>query len=268
MRIRTTDILARKHPKTGTAKPIVCLTAYTAPIAKILDKHTDILLVGDTLGMVVYGMDSTLTVTLEMMANHGRAVVNASKNALVVVDMPFASYQTSKEEAFKNAAYLMQKTSCQAVKMEAGAELAETVRFLTERGIPVMGHVGLMPQYHNVHGGYKTQGFDKATKDKILNDAKKIEDSGAFAIVIESVKAEIADLVSKKLKIPVIGIGGSKACDGQVLVSEDMLGLFTDFTPKFVKQYANLAKVIDTATAEYAREVRSRKFPGPEHIKS
>jgi len=246
-------------------EPVVCLTAYTAPYAKIMDSHADILLVGDTVGMVLYGMDSTLAVTVDMMVNHGRAVVKSSKRSCVVVDMPFGSYQESPEQAFSNAAEIMAQTGCQAVKLEGGVEMAETIEFLTERGIPVMGHVGLMPQRVNAYGGYGYHGRTSDAKKKILEDAVAVQKSGAFSIVVEGVKEELAREVTKKLDIVVIGIGGSPACDGQILVSDDMLGLFTDFKPKFVKHYAQLADVIENAVKEYADDVRNRKFPSDEH---
>ena len=245
--------------------PIVCLTAYTAPYAKIMDKHTDILLVGDSVGMALYGMDSTLPVTLDIMVNHGRAVVKASCRSCVVVDMPFGSYQESPAQAFRNAAQLISQTGCQAVKLEGGVEMAETIKFLTMRGIPVMGHVGLMPQSFNIYGGYGYHGKTAPAKKKIIHDAISVQESGAFALVVEGVKEELAREITKKLEIPVIGIGGSTDCDGQILVCDDMLGLFTDFKPKFVKHYAELATMIENAVEAYAVDVRSRKFPGAEH---
>lgn len=259
-RLSIKDILNQKGKE-----PIVCLTAYTAPIAKILDKHTDILLVGDSLGMVIYGMDSTLPVTVDIMVNHGKAVVNSSKHSCVVVDMPFGSYQESPAQAFANAARIMAETGCQAIKLEGGIEMADAIKFLTQRGIPVMGHVGLMPQHFNSYGGYGHHGKTTDEQKRILADAAAVQDAGAFSIVIEGVKEELARQVTKKLKIPVIGIGGSPMCDGQVLVSDDMLGLFSGFKPKFVKHFANLSLEIEKAAENYAREVRERKFPLPEN---
>jgi len=259
-RLTTKDILGQKNKQ-----PLVCLTAYTAPFAKIMDKHTDLLLVGDSVGMALYGMSSTLPVTLDMMINHGKAVVNASSHSCVVVDMPFGSYQESPAQAFANAAAIIAQTGCQAIKLEGGTEMAETIRFLVERGIPVMGHIGLMPQRVNAYGGYGFHGKTLAAKNKIMEDAEAVQEAGAFALVIEGVKEEVAQDITKKLPIPVIGIGASPDCDGQILVSEDMLGLFTDFTPKFVKNYENLAQKIDKAVSAYAVDVRSRKFPGKEH---
>lgn len=259
-RITIKEILNQKGKQ-----PIVCLTAYTAPFAKILDKSVDILLVGDSLGMVLYGMDSTLSVTVDIMVNHGRAVVKASSHACVVVDMPFGSYQESNAQAFASAARLMAETGCQAVKLEGGVEMAETINFLVERGVPVMGHVGLMPQRFNSYGGYGHQGKTSDAKKKIIEDAISVQKAGAFSVVIEGVTEDLAHEVTKKLEIPVIGIGGSPMCDGQILVSEDMLGLFTDFKPKFVKHYSDLAVQIEKATAKYAEEVRSRAFPAADN---
>lgn len=259
-RLTIKDILNQKGKQ-----PIICLTAYTAPFAKILDKHTDILLVGDTVGMVLYGMDSTLPVTVDMMVNHGKAVVRASSHSCIIVDMPFGSYQESPAQAFNNAARIMAQTGCQAIKIEGGAEMADTIKFLVERGIPIMGHIGMMPQRFNSYGGYGHQGKTSDTKKKILADSIAVQEAGAFALVIEGVKEELARDVTKNAHIPVIGIGASPMCDGQILVSDDMLGLFTEFKPKFVKHYSNLASQIDKAAAEYADDVRSRKFPAPEN---
>ena len=246
-------------------EPIVCLTAYTAPVARLLDPHVDILLVGDSLGMVVYGLDSTLPVTLDMMIAHGAAVVRASERACVVVDLPFGSYQESKEAAFRASARVMAETGAQAVKLEGGLEMAETVAFLTARGIPVMGHVGLTPQSVNTLGGYKAVGRDAEAAERIAADARAIAEAGAFTLVIEGTMEPLARRITEEVAIPTIGIGGSPACDGQVLVTDDMLGLFGAFQPKFVKRYANLGETVSEAAATYAAEVRSRAFPGPEH---
>ncbi|PWC98338.1 3-methyl-2-oxobutanoate hydroxymethyltransferase [Azospirillum sp. TSO5] len=246
-------------------EPIVCLTAYTAPVARLLDPHVDILLVGDSLGMVVYGLDSTLPVTLDMMIAHGAAVVRASERACVVVDLPFGSYQESKEAAFRASARVMAETGAQAVKLEGGLEMAETVAFLTARGIPVMGHVGLTPQSVNTLGGYKAVGRDAEAAERIAADARAITEAGAFTLVIEGTMEQLARRITEEVAIPTIGIGGSPACDGQVLVTDDMLGLFGAFQPKFVKRYANLGETVSEAAATYAAEVRSRAFPGPEH---
>ncbi|WP_395459446.1 3-methyl-2-oxobutanoate hydroxymethyltransferase [Azospirillum melinis] len=246
-------------------EPIVCLTAYTAPVARLLDPHVDILLVGDSLGMVVYGLDSTLPVTLDMMIAHGAAVVRASERACVVVDLPFGSYQESKEAAFRASARVMAETGAQAVKLEGGIEMAETVAFLTARGIPVMGHVGLTPQSVNTLGGYKAVGRDAEAAERIVADARAIAEAGAFTLVIEGTMEALARRITEEVTIPTIGIGGSPACDGQVLVTDDMLGLFGAFQPKFVKRYANLGETVSEAAATYAAEVRARAFPGPEH---
>jgi len=259
-RVTTRDIRARKG-----AEPVVVLTAYTAPMAQILDPHVDILLVGDSLGMVVYGMDTTLAVTLDMMINHGQAVMRGSRQAMVVVDLPFATYQESKEQAFRNAARVMAETGCGAVKLEGGREMADTIRFLVDRGIPVMAHIGLKPQAVHAAGGFRAQGRSNAEADAIIEDAKAIEQAGAFSVVVEGTVEPVARSLSAQIDIPTIGIGASPACDGQVLVIDDVLGLFSDFTPKFVKRYANLAEPISQVAATYAAEVKSRAFPGPEH---
>jgi len=244
--------------------PIVALTAYTAPVARLLDPHVDILLVGDSLGMVLYGMDSTLPVTLEMMIAHGAAVVRASQQALVVVDMPFGSYQAAPRAAFAACARVLKETGCQAVKIEGGAEMEETIAFLLRRGIPVMGHVALTPQHVNVFGGYRYQGRTPAERAKILEDARAVERAGAFAVVLEAVEETLAREITAALSIPTIGIGASPGCDGQVLVSDDMLGL-TPSPPRFAKQYAAIGETISKAATQYAEEVRAGRFPGPEH---
>ncbi|HRJ61032.1 MAG TPA: 3-methyl-2-oxobutanoate hydroxymethyltransferase [Azospirillaceae bacterium] len=245
--------------------PIVVLTAYTAPMATLLDPHVDVLLVGDSLGMVLYGFDSTLPVSLDMMIAHGGAVVRGSKRACVVVDMPFASYQESPAQAFRSAARVMAETGCQAVKLEGGAEMAETIAFLTQRGVPVMGHVGLTPQSVNTLGGYRALGRNEAVAERIVADAKAVAEAGAFSVVVEGVMEQLGRRITQEIAIPTIGIGASPACDGQVLVSDDMLGLFTEFTPKFVKRFANLGDAVGEAAAAYAAEVKARSFPGPEH---
>lgn len=259
-RVTVRDIMMRKG-----GEPIVSLTAYTAPMASFLDPHVDILMVGDSLGMVLYGFDSTLPVTLDMMINHGAAVVRGSSQGCVVVDMPFGSYQESPEQAFRSAARIMAETGCAAVKLEGGEPMAETVSYLAERGIPVMGHVGLTPQSVNALGGFRVQGRDPTSARRITADAKAVSDAGAFAIVIEGVVESIARDLTLALPVPTIGIGASVACDGQVLVTEDILGLFTDFTPSFVRRYAELGDAVSKAVAGYAQDVRDRKFPGPEH---
>ena len=249
--------------KGGT--PIVGLTAYTAPIAGLLDPNVDFLLVGDSVGMVVYGFDSTLPVTVDMMIAHGAAVMRGSSQALVVVDMPFGSYQDPREQAFRTAARILAETGCAAVKLEGGAEMADTVRFLTERGIPVMGHVGLMPQSVNTAGGFKVQGRGQQQADRVSADATAITDAGAFSLVIEGTVEPVARTITEAIPVPTIGIGASPMCDGQILVTDDLLGLFTQFKPRFVRRYADLAPLIAAAAEAYAADVRARRFPGPEH---
>ena len=261
-RMTAPSIRARKV-NGKTEQPIVMLTAYTMRNAQLLDPHCDMLLVGDSLGQVIYGLPSTIPVTMDMMCAHGAAVVRGSWHALVSVDMPFGSYEGSPEQAFANASRLMKETGCAAVKLEGGEAMAPTIRFLTERGIPVIGHVGLTPQAVNVLGGYGARGRDKAEAKKILADAKAVDQAGAFCIVVEGVLEDIASDVTKSVAAPVIGIGASPQCDGQVLVTEDMLGLF-ERTPRFVKRYADLANEIGEAAATYAAEVRARTFPTSE----
>jgi 3-methyl-2-oxobutanoate hydroxymethyltransferase len=243
-----------------TEQPIVMLTAYTMRMAQLLDPHCDMLLVGDSLGQVIYGLPSTIPVTLEMMCAHGAAVVRGSWHALVGVDMPFGSYEASPEEAFACASRIMKETGCAAVKLEGGEAMAPTIRFLTERGIPVIGHVGLTPQAVNMLGGYGARGKDKAEAAKIVGDARAVDDAGAFCIVVEGVMEDIATEAARSVHAPIIGIGASAKCDGQVLVTEDMLGLF-ERTPRFVKRYDDLAARIGEAAAAYAAEVRDRSFP-------
>ena len=252
-------ILARKAKGT-TAEPIVMLTAYTMRMAQLLDPHCDMLLVGDSLGQVIYGLPSTIPVTMDMMCAHGAAVVRGSWHALVTVDMPFGSYEGSPEQAFDSAAYIMKETGCAAVKLEGGEVMAPTIRFLVERGIPVIGHVGLTPQAVNVLGGYGARGKSVTEAKKILDDAKAVADAGAFCIVVEGVMEEIATKVARAVAPPIIGIGASIDCDGQVLVIDDMLGMF-ERTPRFVKRYDDLATRIGEAAATYAAEVRERRFP-------
>ncbi|WP_207456192.1 3-methyl-2-oxobutanoate hydroxymethyltransferase [Azospirillum sp. SYSU D00513] len=261
----TTRITAPALRARKGGEPIVCLTAYTAPTARLLDPHVDLLLVGDSLGMVVYGFDSTLAVTLDLMIAHGAAVVRGTERACVVVDLPFGSYQESPQVAFRAASRVLAETGAQAVKLEGGAEMAETVAFLTSRGVPVMGHVGLLPQSVNALGGYKAVGRDPAAAERILADARAIAEAGAFSLVIEGTMEPLARRITEEVAVPTIGIGASPACDGQVLVTDDMLGLFSDFTPKFVKRFADLGPAIAEAAAGYAAEVKARQFPGPEH---
>ncbi len=246
--------------------PLVCLTAYTAQTARLLDPHVDMLLVGDSLGMVVYGYESTLPVTLAQMIAHGDAVVRHTRKALVVVDLPFGSYQASCAQAFEAAAQVMAQTGCTAVKLEGGVEMAETVAFLSQRGIPVMGHVGLTPQAVNTLGGYRSRGKDDAESVKIRLDARAIAEAGAFAIVVEAIREPLARELTVDLPVPIIGIGGSPACDGQILVTDDLLGMFGGFTPRFVKRYAELGEAVSQAASAYAADVHTRRFPGPEHV--
>ena len=246
-----------------TAEPIVVLTAYTMRTAQLLDPHCDLLLVGDSLGQVIYGLPSTVPVTLEMMCAHGAAVVRGSWHALVAVDMPFGSYEASPEQAFHSAARVMKETGCAAVKLEGGEAMAETIAFLSARGIPVIGHVGLTPQAVNALGGYGARGRSEAEAAKIHADAVAVAEAGAFAVVIEGVMEGLADAITRDLAIPTIGIGASARCDGQVLVTEDMLGLF-ERTPRFVKRYDDLAARIGAAVESYASEVRARSFPTAE----
>ena len=260
-RLSVRDIAARKG-----GDPIVCITSYSAPMAKLMDEHVDVLLVGDTMGMVLYGLDNTLSVTVDMMVNHGAAVVRGSQTACVIVDMPFGSYQGSPEAAFDAAAHIMAETGCAGVKLEGGCVMAETIEFLVARGIPVMGHVGMTPQSANVFGGFKTQGRSDEGARIVLEDAKAVEGAGAFSMVIEQTIEPVARRITEAVSIPTIGIGASSACDGQIIVAEDILGIFQDFTPKFVKRYAELGADVSEAVRTYAEEVRARKFPGPNHV--
>ena len=261
---RLTVPALRKRKKDGvTERPLVVLTAYTARQAQLLDAHCDLLLVGDSLGQVIYGLPSTVPVTLEMMANHAAAVVRGSYHAVVAVDMPFGSYEASPAQAFESAAFLMKQSGAAAVKLEGGMPMADTVKFLVERGIPVIGHVGLTPQAVNVLGGYGARGKSDAEAEKIVADARSLDEAGAFAIVVEGVLEPIAEAVTAAVACPTIGIGASAKCDGQVLVTEDMLGMF-ERVPRFVKRYENLAETISAAAERFAGEVRERSFPGPE----
>ena len=259
-RLSAPDIRARKN-----GEPIVCLTSYHAHTASIADKHCDVILVGNSLGMVMHGLETTVPVTLDMMILQGRAVMRGSKRALVVVDMPFGSYEASKEQAFANAARVLKETGCGAIKVEGGTRMAETIRFLVERGVPVMAHVGLTPQAINVIGSFRAQGRDEEDWGRIEEDALTVAKAGAFSLVIEAVAEPLARKITGAVPIPTIGIGASAACDGQVLVMEDMLGL-SPRVPKFVKRYGELGPGIDKAIADYAAEVRARSFPGPDHV--
>lgn len=259
-RLTVPAIRARKG-----GEPLVMLTAYTVRMAQLLDPHCDLLLVGDSLGQVIYGLPSTLPVSLDMMCAHGAAVVRGSYHAVVIVDMPFGSYESSPEQAFASAARIMKETGAAGVKLEGGVAMADTIAFLSRRGIPVMGHVGLTPQAVNVLGGHRVQGRDNAAAARVIEDAKAVADAGAFAMVVEGVVEPIGEAVTRAVACPTIGIGASAACDGQVLVTEDMLGLF-ERTPRFVKRYGDMASFVDEAAQRYASEVRARSFPGPEQI--
>jgi 3-methyl-2-oxobutanoate hydroxymethyltransferase len=259
---RTTvpQIAARKG-----GDPIVSLTSYHAHTAAIVDKHADFILVGDSLGMVMHGMDSTVGVPLDLMIMHGRAVVRGTQRALIVVDMPFGSYEESPNMAFRNAAKVMKETGCGAIKIEGGARMADTIRFLTERGIPVMAHIGLTPQSSHVMGGFKTQGRNEDTWPAHEADAQAVSDAGAFAIVLEGMVEPLAARITKQVPIPTIGIGASVDCDGQILVLEDMLGL-NPWTPKFVKVYGRLGPMIEEAVEAYANDVKARAFPTEDEV--
>jgi 3-methyl-2-oxobutanoate hydroxymethyltransferase len=259
-RLTAPDIRARKG-----GEPIVALTSYHAHTARMLDEHCDVILVGDSLGMVMHGLESTLPVTLEMMILQGHAVMRGSRRALVVVDMPFGSYEASKEQAFLSAARVLKETGCGAIKLEGGRRMAETIAFLVERGVPVMAHTGLTPQAINALGSFRAQGRDPADWARHEEDARAVAEAGAFAVVLEAMAEPLAAKITKDIAIPTIGIGASPACDGQILVLEDMLGL-SPRVPKFVKRYSDLGPSIGKAVADYAREVRARTFPGPDNV--
>lgn len=256
------EIKAHKN----AAQPLVCLTAYTARIAQILDQHCDLLLVGDSLGMVLYGMDSTRGVTLDIMINHGKAVMRGSNAACVIVDMPFGTYEDSPAQALKNAQRIMDETGASGVKLEGGAAFAETIQLLVESGIPVAGHIGLLPQSVTDASGFRVQGKTDDGQAQLLEDAKAVEGAGAFAMVIEATIDSVSEEITRAVSIPTIGIGASPACDGQILVTEDMLGITGDHVPKFVKQYAHVSDDIEKAVAGYAAEVRTRAFPGEAQV--
>ncbi|SCA56468.1 3-methyl-2-oxobutanoate hydroxymethyltransferase [Candidatus Terasakiella magnetica] len=259
-RISLTDLVARKG-----AEPIVCLTAYTTSISRLIDDHVDLILVGDSLGMVLYGMDSTLGVTVDMMIAHGKGVMRGSDKACVIVDMPFGSYEESPEMAFRNCSRVMAETRCSGVKLEGGVEMAETINFLVKRGIPVVAHVGLTPQSVHAFGGFKSQGRTEDAAERIVEDAKAVAEAGASAVVVEGVVEPLGVRITKEIDVPTIGIGASPQCDGQILVTEDLIGLFAEFKPKFVKRYAQMDEMITTAVEGYKEEVRARTFPAPEH---
>jgi len=261
--VRRLTVPAIQKRKGG--EPIVMLTAYTARMAQLLDPHCDMLLVGDSLGQVIYGLDTTVKVTLDMMCAHGAAVVRGSYRSVVVVDMPFGSYEASPQAAFASAARIMHETGAAAVKLEGGVAMAETVAFLSSRGIPVMGHVGLTPQAVNALGGYGARGKSQEEYAKIVSDAQAVAEAGAFALVIEGVVEPLARQITQSVACPTIGIGASPACDGQVLVVDDMLGMF-ERVPRFVKRFDDLASRIDATAKAYADAVRSREFPGPDNL--
>jgi len=259
-RLAAPDITARKG-----GVPIVCLTAYTAPMAELLDEHCDLLLVGDSVGMVVHGLPNTVGVTMEMMILHGQAVMRTSRKAMVVVDMPFGAYEGAPEIAYQNAVRIMKETGASAVKVESGSTVVDTIEYLVKRGVPVMGHVGLRPQAVLVDGGFKAKGRGGDERARILEEAKATAAAGAFAVVVEGVAEGLAREITETIAVPTIGIGASAGCDGQILVTDDMLGLF-DWTPKFVRRYGDLRGEISKAVAAYADDVRQRNFPGPAEI--
>ena len=254
-RIAAPDIRARKG-----GEPIVCLTAYDAPTAALLDAHCDLLLVGDSVGMVVHGLPNTVGVTMEMMILHGQAVMRGARRAMVVVDMPFGSYEGGREIAYENCARMMKETGAQAVKLESGPTVPETIAYLVQRGIPIMGHVGLRPQAVLTDGAFKAKGRTEEERQRVIAEAQATADAGAFSIVIEGVAEGLAREITEAVSVPTVGIGASAACDGQILVTPDMLGLF-DWTPKFVRKYADLRGEIDRAVAGYAADVKGRRFP-------
>ena len=259
-RMTAPQITARKG-----GEPIVCLTAYDAPTAALVDEYCDLILVGDSLGMVVHGLTSTVGVTLDMMIMHGQAVMRTAHRSLVVVDLPFGSYEDSVESAFKSASRVMMETGCQAVKIESGSYAAETISYLVERGIPVMSHVGLRPQSMNVLGGFRARGRSKEISDEIIENAISAAEAGSFAVVVEGVSEDLANRVTKAVDIPTIGIGASAQCDGQILVTPDMLGQFAR-VPKFVKKYGNQLEATRDAIAQYASDVKDRRFPGEANL--
>ncbi|MFQ5764784.1 MAG: 3-methyl-2-oxobutanoate hydroxymethyltransferase [Rhodospirillales bacterium] len=259
-RISVSDLAGRKG-----GEPLVCLTAYTTPVAQRLDPYADLLLVGDSLAMVVYGMETTRGVTLETMINHGAAVMRGASRACVIIDMPSGSYEESPDAALASAARVMEETGAQGVKLEGGVDMAETIRRLVDRGIPVLGHVGLLPQKVADKKGYRVQGRDDEGWQRVFADARAVAEAGAFAMVIEGTVEPLAREITEAVPVPTIGIGASPACDGQILVTDDVLGLFQDFTPTFVKRYGEIGDAIEKAARAYAEDVRARRFPGPEH---
>ncbi len=261
MRKTTTDISTHKN----RPEPLVCLTAYTTPMASILDSHADLLLVGDSIGMVMYGMENTLGVDLEMMIRHGQAVMRGAAKSCVIVDMPYGTYENSPAQALESAARIMKETGCGGVKLEGGTDMATTIAHLVQNGIPVMGHIGLQPQSVIKDGGYKVKGRTAEQEEQLLNDAHAVEAAGAFSLVLEGTVEDVSTRITRNISIPVIGIGASAECDGQILVSEDMLGLSVGHIAKFVKQYSTLNKDVESAVQAYAADVRARKFPSSDH---
>jgi 3-methyl-2-oxobutanoate hydroxymethyltransferase len=259
-RLMPPDILARKG-----GLPLVSLSLYTAPQARMAAPYCDFLLVGDSVGMVLYGMDSTLGVSLDMMIEHGKAVRRGAPDSCVLIDLPFGTYEGSPEQAFASASRVMAETGAHGVKIEGGVAMAPTIEFLSQRGIPVMGHVGLLPQAVNAAGGFRAHGRDSSEASRIHEDALAVANAGAFAMVIEGVVEDLAKRITKEVPIPTIGIGASPACDGQILVADDAVGLFTDFKPKFVKRFAELGPEVEKGFAAYQKEVQARSFPGTEH---
>ena len=259
-RISVADIHSRKG-----GQPVVCLTAYSKPMAQRLDPYVDLLLVGDSLAMVIYGLETTRGVTLDAMINHGAAVMRGSERACVIVDLPHGTYEDSPDQALASASRVMAETGVQGVKLEGGIEMADTIRRLVGDGIPVLGHIGLLPQKAANRGGFKIQGKDDEGWKRVMDDAKAVSDAGAFAIVIEGTVEALAREITETVPVPTIGIGASPACDGQILVTDDALGLFSDFTPTFVKRYAELGEEIEKAAEAYAGDVKARRFPGLEH---
>ena len=264
-RLTVRDIRKRKLMD-DTQEPIVSLVCYTSQMARLINDHVDVILVGDSLGMTIYGYHNTLSVTLDMMINHGAAVVRSTTKPHIVVDMPFGSYEESPQVAFKSASKIMRETGAQSVKLEGGEEFADTIKFMTQRGIPVMGHIGLMPQRIQTLGGFFTQGKTEKESVRLINDARTISEAGAFSMVVEAIPEEVATKITNSVKVPTIGIGGGRNCDGQILVSHDILNLYGEFTPKFVKKYGNINENIITAVKKYSKEVRSKIFPTEKHI--
>ena len=264
-RLTVRDIRKRKLTNKDQ-EPIVCLVCYTAQMSRLINNDVDVILVGDSLGMTIYGYNNTLSVTLDMMINHGAAVVRSTTLPHIVVDMPFGSYEESPELAFRSASKIMRETGAQSVKLEGGEEFSDTIQFLSQRGIPVMGHIGLMPQRIQTLGGFFTQGKTEKESIRLINDAKAISEAGAFSMVVEAIPEEVATKITNSVEVPTIGIGGGRNCDGQILVSHDILNLYGEFTPKFVKKYGNIDKNIITAVKQYSEDVKNKVFPTEKHI--